>query len=53
MERGTTYREQLEMIVVHGLVHLMGYDHETEAESEEMEKVEKELTKFITLSINS
>ena len=28
-------------LVIHGLLHLMGYDHETDAEAEEMEAVER------------
>ncbi len=42
-ERGTSYEEQLKYIIVHGLVHMMGYDHETEKESKEMEKIEKRI----------
>lgn len=39
-ESRKTYKEQLEYIVIHGLVHLMGYDHETEIQAREMERVE-------------
>jgi probable rRNA maturation factor len=42
-ERGTTYKEQLEYIIIHGLVHLMGYDHETEEDAEKMELVERKI----------
>ncbi|MBY0369768.1 rRNA maturation RNase YbeY [bacterium] len=28
---GTTYPEELERLVVHGVLHLFGYDHETNA----------------------
>ena len=40
-ESWKTYKEQLEYIVIHGLVHLMGYDHETGEDAEKMEKIEK------------
>jgi len=30
-------------LLVHGFVHLMGYDHEDEAEAEEMEAIETEI----------
>jgi len=43
-ERWITYLEQLEYIIVHGLVHMMGYDHETEKGSKEMGKIEKKVT---------
>jgi len=46
-ERGTTYKEQLEYIVIHGLTHLMGYDHETEKDTLEMEALEKKILKFL------
>jgi len=43
LERWATYDEQLKYIIIHGLVHMMGYDHETEKESKEMEKIEKKI----------
>lgn len=46
-ERGMTYKEQLEYIVIHGLVHLMGYDHESEKDAREMEKVERKIQSAI------
>lgn len=42
-ERWNTYSEQLKYIIIHGLVHMIGHDHETEKESKEMEKVEKKI----------
>jgi probable rRNA maturation factor len=42
-ERGHTYQEELEFIVIHGLVHLMGYDHEDEKETMTMEWIEKKI----------
>ena len=43
-----TYKEQLEYIIIHGLVHLMWYDHETDADWREMEKVEKKIQTLLT-----
>lgn len=46
-EAGKTYKEQLEYIVIHGLTHLMGYDHESDADWQEMEKVEKAIQSLL------
>jgi probable rRNA maturation factor len=42
-----TYKEQLEYIIIHGLVHLMGYDHESEKDWREMERVEKKIQSLL------
>jgi probable rRNA maturation factor len=46
-DAGKTYKEQLEYIIIHGLVHLMGYDHETDADSREMGRVEKKIQSLL------
>ena len=46
-EAGKTYKEQLEYIIIHGLTHLMGYDHESDTDWQEMEKVEKKIQSLI------
>ena len=46
-ESWKTYKEQLEYIVIHGLVHLMGYDHEDDTDWQKMEKVEKKIQSLI------
>lgn len=40
---GITIREELEVLLVHGLVHLHGYDHETDTDAEEMEALERKI----------
>lgn len=42
-DRWVTYDEQLKYIIIHWLVHMMGYDHETEKEWKEMEKIENSI----------
>ena len=43
--------DELALLVVHGLLHLLGMDHENEAEAERMEAIEQELlTRFYRLS---
>ena len=39
-EEGKTFRDHYMHMVVHGFLHLLGYDHETDAEAEEMEALE-------------
>jgi probable rRNA maturation factor len=41
--RGIAPRHHLQHLVVHGLLHLMGYDHDTDAAAEEMERLETEV----------
>lgn len=42
-EYGQTLAREIELLVVHGLLHLRGYDHMEEAEAEAMEAREDEL----------
>jgi probable rRNA maturation factor len=47
VEAGKSYKEQIEYIIIHGLTHLMGYDHEDEVDWQEMEKVEKKIQSLL------
>lgn len=38
-----TFEHHLTHLIVHGLLHLLGYDHETEGEAEEMETLERQV----------
>lgn len=40
-KQGKSAADHLRHLVVHGILHLSGYDHETEAEAEEMEDLER------------
>lgn len=42
-EQGISAAHHLQHLVVHGLLHLLGFDHETDAEAEEMEGIEIEV----------
>lgn len=42
-EHAGTYDDELALLVVHGLLHLMGMDHDEDDEAEEMEAKEREL----------
>lgn len=40
---GATVDDEVALLVVHGLLHLLGMDHEADGEAEEMERLEREL----------
>lgn len=40
-EEGKPFTDHLTHLVVHGTLHLLGFDHETEAEAEAMEALER------------
>ncbi|MCC7252244.1 rRNA maturation RNase YbeY [Hyphomicrobium sp.] len=40
LEQGVPAAHHLQHLVVHGLLHLLGFDHETEAQAQEMEGIE-------------
>ena len=42
-EHGVPTDDEIALLVVHGLLHLLGMDHETAREAEEMERLEREL----------
>jgi probable rRNA maturation factor len=42
-EHAGTYDDELALLIVHGALHLLGMDHEDDAEAELMEKREQEL----------
>ncbi len=42
-EEQKSFSQHLHHMIVHGLLHLLGYDHEDEEEAEEMEALEREI----------
>ena len=42
-EYGTTFSQEISLLLVHGLLHLCGYDHIEEQEAQVMEALEKEI----------
>ncbi len=42
-DQGKAIEAHFAHLLVHGMLHLQGYDHEEEAEAEEMESLEKEI----------
>ncbi len=43
LEQGKRLRDHHAHLFVHGVLHLMGYDHETETDAERMEALEKRI----------
>jgi probable rRNA maturation factor len=42
-EKNSSLKEELAMLFVHGVLHLLGYDHSTKEESEEMFKLQDKI----------
>ena len=43
VEHEVPFEDEIALLVVHGLLHLLGLDHEAEAEAERMEAIEQQL----------
>ena len=43
VEHGVTFDDEIALLVVHGILHLLGMDHEVDEEAERMERREQEL----------
>lgn len=43
LDEGRAFEDHVAHLLVHGLLHLFGFDHETDAEAEEMEGLESEI----------
>ena len=49
-EQGKTLRAHVAHLMVHGTLHLLGYDHETDVEAEEMEALETSILKGLGIT---
>ena len=43
VDHGVTFDDEIALLVVHGILHLLGMDHEIDAEAERMEQREQQL----------
>lgn len=48
-EKNITPEDELTILLIHGFVHMLGYDHETEEEYREMSAIEEKIKKSISL----
>jgi probable rRNA maturation factor len=46
-ELGVTFDDEMALMVTHGILHLMGYDHEEDFDAERMESRERELLRMV------
>ena len=44
---GTAHEEEIKKLLVHGILHLLGYDHKKKREREEMREKEREILKSL------
>ena len=49
-EQGKTLRDHTTHLIVHGTLHLLGFDHEADDEAEEMEALETRILKGLGIS---
>jgi probable rRNA maturation factor len=49
IEQEKSFEQHLTHIALHGMLHLLGYDHEQENDAEEMEALEVELLKMLEI----
>ena len=49
-EQGKTLRDHTTHLIVHGMLHLLGHDHEADREAEEMEALETRILKGLGIS---
>ena len=50
VEQGKTLREHTTHLIVHGTLHLLGYDHDSDDEAEQMEALETRILKGLGIS---
>ncbi|MCL6229959.1 rRNA maturation RNase YbeY [Bartonella bilalgolemii] len=48
-EERKSFQDHLTHIIIHGILHLLGYDHETNNEANQMEKLEKEILQKLSI----
>ena len=46
-EHGVSLQAEVSLLLVHGILHLLGFDHEEDDEAEEMEAKEKEILSVV------
>lgn len=50
LEAGIVFENHVVHLIIHGLLHLLGYDHETDEDAEEMESLETDILASIGIA---
>ena len=50
VEQGKTLHDHLSHLVAHGVLHLLGFDHDDDAQAEEMEALERAVLKRLGIA---
>lgn len=50
-EHGHSPREECEILILHGLLHILGYDHESDSDFEEMWQYESKIREIMWLNL--
>jgi probable rRNA maturation factor len=50
LEQGKTLPDHTTHLIIHGVLHLLGYDHENDGEAQEMERLETDILKGLGIS---
>lgn len=47
VEMGVSYEDEMALMAVHGLLHLLGYDHEDDSDAQRMEERERQILSLV------
>lgn len=51
VDYGHTPKEEFEILLVHSILHILGFDHENDEDYEEMKKYEEKIREIFSLSV--
>jgi probable rRNA maturation factor len=46
-EQGTPFEKELYFLLTHGILHLLGYDHHADHDTQKMKRLEQEILKYL------
>lgn len=49
IEEQKSFENHLTHMIIHGLLHLLGYDHETDVDAEQMEQIERQILETLAI----